>query len=172
MIPGVGSGVQTFVLLYAKHVGARTIVTSGSDAKLERAKRLGADVTINYKSSPEWHKEVRKASDGRGPSLVVDSTGGETLTRCLEVAALGARVVIYGGTSGDAKVRPFSIFWKHLDVLGTSMGSARDFRSMLELFESGLKPALDRVYPMDEVAAAAERMLQGEQFGKIVLAID
>jgi len=172
LIPGVGSGVQTFVLLYAKHVGARTIVTSGSDAKLERAKRLGADVTINYKSSPEWHKEVRKASDGRGPSLVVDSTGGETLTRCLEVAALGARVVIYGGTSGDAKVRPFSIFWKHLDVLGTSMGSARDFRSMLELFESGLKPALDRVYPMDEVAAAAERMLQGEQFGKIVLAID
>jgi NADPH:quinone reductase-like Zn-dependent oxidoreductase len=170
LITGVGGGVQTFALLYAVHAGARTIVTSGSDAKLERAKALGAQVAINYKTSPYWHKDVRKASDG-GPTLIVDSSGGETLARCLDIARYAARVVIYGGTGGDATIRPFSIFWKQLDVLGTSMGSPSDFQGMLKLFEGGLRPAIDRVYPMEEAAAAAQRLLDAEQFGKIVLAI-
>jgi NADPH:quinone reductase-like Zn-dependent oxidoreductase len=171
LIPGVGSGVQTFVLLYAVHVGARTIVTSGSDEKLERAKALGAEVTINYKSDPDWHKTARKAAGGSGPTLTVDSTGGDTLTKVIDIAGIGGRVVIYGGTQGDAKVRPFSIFWKHLDVLGSSMGSPSDFAGMLALFEGGLKPAVDRVFPMEEAAAAAQHLLAGEQFGKVVLAI-
>jgi len=171
-IPGVGSGVQTFALLYAVYVGARTIVTSGSDAKLERAKQLGADVTINYKTDPDWHKTARKAADGQGPTLTIDSTGGETLTRCLDIARVGSRVVIYGGTHGDAKIRPFSIFWKHLDVLGTSMGSPSDFKAMLQLFEGGLRPAVDRVYPMEQAAEAAQHVLDGNQFGKVILSIE
>jgi NADPH:quinone reductase-like Zn-dependent oxidoreductase len=171
LVPGVGSGVQTFVLLYAVHAGAKVVVTSGSDEKLERAKALGAAAGVNYKTNPDWHKEARKLTDG-GPTLVVDSTGGETLARCLDIARYGARVVIYGGTQGDAKVRPFSIFWKHLDVLGTSMGSPSDFKAMLALFEDGLKPVVDRTFPMDEAAQAAEHVLKGEQFGKVVLAID
>ena len=77
----------------------------------------------------------------------------------------------YGGTQGDAKIRPFSIFWKHLDVLGTSMGSPDDFAAMLALFEGGLRPAVDRIVPMDDAASAAARVLAGEQFGKVVLAI-
>jgi zinc-binding alcohol dehydrogenase/oxidoreductase len=170
-VPGVGSGVQTFVLLYAKYVGARTIVTSGSDAKLARAKALGADVAINYKTDTDWHKTVRKAADGLGPTLTVDSTGGETFAKCLDIARPGGRVVVYGGTQGDAKIRPFSIFWKHIDVLGTSMGSPADFRAMLALFEGGLRPAIDRIFPMAEVAEAAARVLAGDQFGKVVLAI-
>lgn len=170
-IPGAGSGVQTFVLLYAKHVGARTIVTTGSDAKVARAKELGADVAINYKSDPDWHKTVRKEAGGGGPSLSVDSTGGETLAKVLDIARPGGRVVIYGGTQGDAKIKPFSIFWKHLDVLGTSMGAPSDFRGMLKIFESGVRPVVDRTFPMDEAAAAAQRVLAGEQFGKVVLAI-
>ncbi len=170
LIPGVGSGVQTFVLLYAKHVGALTVVTSGSDEKLARAKALGADEIINYKTDPDWHKTARKATGG-GPTLTVDSTGGETLAKCLDIARPGGRVVVYGGTQGDAKIKPFSLFWKHLDVLGTSMGSPEDFASMLALFEGGLRPAIDRVFPMGEVVAAANRVLAGEQFGKVVLAI-
>jgi NADPH:quinone reductase-like Zn-dependent oxidoreductase len=172
LIPGVGSGVQTFVLLYAVHAGARTIVTSGSDAKLERAKALGADVAINYKTDTDWHKTARKAAGGTGPTLAVDSTGGDTLTKVIDIAGAGGRVVIYGGTQGDAKVRPFSIFWKHLDILGTSMGSPSDFAGMLALFAGGLKPAVDRVFPMAEAAAAARHLLDGDQFGKVVLAID
>jgi len=171
LITGVGSGVQTFALLYAKHAGARTIVTSGSDEKLERAKALGADVAINYKTNPDWHKEARTAAGGGGPSLIIDSTGGETFARCLDIARHEARVVVYGGTMGDAKIRPFSIFWKHLNIMGTSMGSPSDFAAMLALFEGGLRPVVDKVFPMDQAAAAAERLASSEQFGKIVLAI-
>jgi NADPH:quinone reductase-like Zn-dependent oxidoreductase len=171
LIPGVGSGVQTFVLLYAKHVGARTIVTTGSDEKVERAKALGADVAINYRTDPDWHKTARKAAGGGGPSLVVDSAGGETLSRSIDITRPGARVVLYGGSVGESKIKLFSIFWKHLDVLGTSMGAPSDFRAMLAIFETGVKPAVDKVFPMDEAAAAAERVLAGEQFGKVILAV-
>jgi zinc-binding alcohol dehydrogenase/oxidoreductase len=164
--------VQTFVLLYAKHVGARTIVTTGTDEKVARAQELGADLAINYRTDPDWHKTARKAAGGGGPSLVVDSAGGETLSRSIDTARPGARVVLYGGTVGEAKIKLFSIFWKHLDVLGTSMGAPSDFRAMLEIFESGVKPVVDKVFPMDQAAAAAERVLAGEQFGKVVLAID
>ena len=169
-IPGIGSGVQTMVLAYAVHAGAKTIVTSGSDEKLAHAKTLGASFGINYKTNPDWHKEVRKLSEG-GPTLTVDCNGGEVFARSLDIARFGGRVVSYGGTNGDAKIRPFSIFWKHLSVLGSSMGSPSDFAGMLALFESGLKPVVDRVYPMDDVVAAAERVLKGEQMGKVVLAI-
>ena len=170
LIPGVGSGVQTFVLLYAKHIGARTVVTSGSDAKLARAKALGADEIINYKTDVDWHKTARKMTGG-GPTLTVDSSGGETFSKCLDIARPGGRVVVYGGTQGDAKIKPFSMFWKHLDILGTSMGSPEDFESMLALFASGLRPAIDRVFQMTDVVAAANHVLAGDQFGKVVLAI-
>lgn len=169
LITGVGGGVQTFVLLFAKAAGARTIVTSGSDEKLARAKELGADVTVNYRIDEAWHKSVRKA----GPvDLAIDSAGGETLGRCIEAVRPGGRVVLYGGSNGDATVRPFSIFWNHVDVLGTSMGSPRDFAAMLALVErEKIHPAIDRVYAMSDVVAAAKHMDEAAQFGKIVLTI-
>jgi NADPH:quinone reductase-like Zn-dependent oxidoreductase len=171
LITGIGSGVQTFALLFAKHAGARVIVTSGSDEKLERARALGADVTVNYKRTPEWHKEVRTACGGGGPTLVIDSTGGETLARALDSAAPSARIVIYGATTGDTTIRPYTIFWKHLTIMGTSMGSPADFRAMLALFENGLRPVIDRIFPLEEASAAVQRLAASEQFGKIVLAI-
>jgi zinc-binding alcohol dehydrogenase/oxidoreductase len=173
LITGIGGGVQTFALLFAAYIGARTIVTSSSDAKLERAKSLGADVTINYKTSEAWAKDVRSAAGGGGPSLVIDSAGGDTFAQSLDIARPGARIVTYGGTAPKANVRLFSIFWKHLDILGTSMGSPEDFGGMLGLFSEGkLKPAVDDVVAMNDVVAAAERMNSSQQFGKIVLAIE
>jgi len=169
LIPGIGSGVQSFVLLFAKKIGAKVIVTSSSDEKLERAKALGADVGINYRTSEKWEKDVQ-AVDG-GPSLVVDSVGGETFAKALNVARYGARVVTYGGTTGDAKIRPFSVFWKQLDILGSSMGSPRDFAGMLAMFDGSIKPVVDSVFPMDDVVAAAKKVDAGEQFGKVLLAI-
>ncbi len=169
LIPGVGGGVQTFVLLFAKRIGAKVIVTSSSDAKLARATELGADVAINYTTSSKWEKEVA-AVDG-GPSLVVDSVGGETFAKALNAARYGGRVVSYGGTTGDATIRPFSLFWKQLDVLGSSMGSPRDFAAMLALFDGSLKPAVDSVYALDEAAAAAQKVDRGDQFGKVLLAV-
>ena len=166
LIPGIGGGVQTFVLLFAKYIGARTIVTSGSDEKLERARTLGADITINYNATPDWHKDLRKA----GPiDLVVDSSGGDTLSKAISVLRPGGRVVIYGGTRPESTFKLFPFFWNHIDIRGTSMGSPQDFAGMLRVFETGVKPAIDRVYAFDEAVAAAERMAQSEQFGKIVL---
>jgi len=166
LIPGIGGGVQTFVLLFAKYIGARTIVTSGSDEKLERARTLGADITINYNATPDWHKDLRKA----GPiDLVVDSSGGDTLSKAIGVLRPGGRVVIYGGTRPESTFKLFPFFWNHIDIRGTSMGSPQDFAGMLRVFETGVKPAIDRVYAFDEAVAAAERMAQSEQFGKIVL---
>ena len=169
LVPGVGSGVQTFVLLFAKKIGAKVIVTSSSDEKLERAKQMGADVAINYKTSEKWDKEAG-AIDG-GPSLVVDSAGGDTLSKAINVTRYGGRVVIYGGTLGNATIRPYSVFWKQLDVMGSSMGSPKDFAEMLALFDGSIKPAVDKVYAMDDVVAAAESVDKGAQFGKVLLGV-
>ena len=168
LITGVGGGVQTFVLLFCKHAGARVIATSSRDEKLERAKALGADETFNYRTDPEWHKAARKL----GIDIAIDSAGGEALARAIDIVKPGGRIVSYGGTTGDAKIRPFSIFWYHKDVLGTSMGSPQDFSAMLELFEKGLRPVVDRVFEMNDVVSAAERLEHADQFGKVVLRVE
>jgi zinc-binding alcohol dehydrogenase/oxidoreductase len=168
LIPGVGGGVQTFVLLFAKAAGARAIVTSGSEEKLERARALGADVTINYAENPDWHKALQRGE----VDLVVDSSGGDTLNKALSVVRPGGRVVLYGGTRLEATVRLFPIFWNHVDIRGTSMGSPQDFRGMLDFVnEHEIYPAIDCIYPMDDAVAAAERIARSDQFGKVVLTI-
>ncbi|MGH7709619.1 MAG: zinc-binding dehydrogenase [Vulcanimicrobiaceae bacterium] len=171
LITGIGSGVQSFVLLYAKHAGARTVVTSSSDEKLSRARALGADVTINYRTTPDWHKAARDATGG-GPSLTVDSAGGETLARVLEIARVGGRIVTYGGTTGDATIRPYALFWKHLTLMGTSMGSPDDFAKMLALFAGGLRPVVDCVVPLEAIHAGLAQLDDAAQFGKVVVAVD
>lgn len=166
LVTGIGGGVQTFALLFAKQAGARVIVTSGSDEKLERATALGADSAFNYATTPDWHKRVRD----EGVDLVVDSSGGETLAKALDAVVPGGRIVVYGGTNGDATIRMFPLFWKHVTILGTSMGSPQDFAAMLAAFADGcLRPALDRTYALDEAVEAFERMAQSRQFGKIVV---
>lgn len=170
LITGVGGGVQTFVLLFAKYIGARAIVTSGSDEKLARAKSLGADAGLNYRTTPDWHKELRSM----GPiDLVVDSSGGDTVAKAIDAVRPGGRIAIYGGTNLDATIKMFPLFWKHVTIAGTSMGSPQDFASMVALFdESGLRPAVDEVFPMSDAVKAAERMASSNQFGKIVLDVD
>jgi zinc-binding alcohol dehydrogenase/oxidoreductase len=167
LIPGIGGGVQTFVLLFVKAAGARAIVTSGSEEKLERARALGADATINY-SDPEWQKKIKRGE----VDLVVDSSGGDTLNKALGLLRPGGRVVLYGGTRLESTIRIFPIFWNHLDIRGTSMGSPADFRAMLELVtKHQIRPVIDQVYPMDDVVAAAERLATAAQFGKLVLTV-
>jgi NADPH:quinone reductase-like Zn-dependent oxidoreductase len=169
LIPGVGGGVQTLVLLFAKAAGARTIVTSGSEEKLARAKALGADVCLNYAQTADWHKTIKRGE----VDIVVDSSGGDTLNKSLGVVRPGGRIVIYGGTRLESTVRVFPIFWNHIDIRGTSMGSPADFEAMLKFVsDHRIEPAVDKVYSMDEAVAAATRMASAEQFGKIVLRVD
>ena len=167
LIPGIGGGVQTFVLLFVKAAGARAIVTSGSEEKLAQARALGADVTIDY-SDPDWHKKIKRGD----VDLVVDSSGGDTLNKALGLLRPGGRVVLYGGTRLESTIRIFPIFWNHLDIRGTSMGSPADFRAMLEFVtKHKIRPAIDHVYAMDDAVAAAERMAAAAQFGKIVMTV-
>jgi len=170
LITGVGGGVQTFALLYAKAIGARTVVTSSRDGKLERAKALGADVAINYATTPDWHKAVRAAVGA--VDLAIDSAGGDSFAKALSVVRPGGRAVTYGGTSGDTSLKMFPIFWHQLSIFGTSVGSPADFKAMLEFVsQHRIKPVVDRVYELAEVKSAMQRMDDALQFGKIVLRI-
>ncbi len=170
LITGVGGGVQTFALLYAKAIGARAVVTSSRDGKLERAKALGADVAINYATTPDWHKAVRAAVGA--VDLAIDSAGGDSFAKALSVVRPGGRAVTYGGTTGDATIKMFPVFWNQLSILGTSMGSPADFAAMLAFVSKHrLKPVIDRVYELHEIESAMRRMDGALQFGKIVLRI-
>jgi zinc-binding alcohol dehydrogenase/oxidoreductase len=172
LVTGIGGGVATFALLIARHRGARVLVTSGSDEKLARARDLGAEAGFNYRTS-DWVKAVRAATNG-GPDLIVDGTGGETFGQAVDAARPGGRVVTYGATTGATReflVR--RIFWKQLDVLGSTMGSPDDFRAMVALFSrGGPRPVIDKVFALAEAGAALHRMEEAAQFGKIVLRID
>jgi NADPH:quinone reductase-like Zn-dependent oxidoreductase len=170
LITGVGGGVQTFALLYAKAIGARAVVTSSRDGKLERAKALGADVAINYATTPDWHKAVRAAVGA--VDLAIDSAGGDSFAKALSVIKPGGRAVTYGGTTGDATIKMFPVFWNQLSIFGTSMGSPGDFAAMLAFVSKHfIKPVIDRVYELSEIESAMQRMDDALQFGKIVLRI-
>lgn len=171
LVTGIGGGVSTFVLAIAKARGARVFVTSGSDDKLARARGLGAEGGVNYRD-PDWSRKLTALA---GPvDVAVDSAGGETFATLLDIVRPGGRIVGYGATTGSpTTIEVRRLFWKQLTVLGSTMGTPREFGGMLELYGAGgLRPVVDRVFPLERVADAHRRMDQAEQFGKIVLAID
>jgi NADPH:quinone reductase-like Zn-dependent oxidoreductase len=169
---GIGSGVSTAGLAIAKALGARTIVTSSSDEKLARARKLGADVTINH-ASADVKAEVREATGGRGADIVVEHVGEATWKTSLDVVRAGGRVTVCGATTGpNPPAALHRIWWKQLDVLGSSMGTRQDFEGAYELVASGRAlPLVDEVFPLADAAAAHARLEAGEQMGKIVLRI-
>jgi zinc-binding alcohol dehydrogenase/oxidoreductase len=170
VVTGIGGGVATCALLFAVRLGARVYVTSGSDAKLEAARTHGASGGVNHRDA-DWPKAMQALIGGR-PDVIIDGAGGETFNKALDLVAPGGRVVSYGATLGavpNLEVR--RIFWKQLNVLGSTMGSPRDFAAMLQLYADGLRPVVDQVLPLEEAAAAHRRMEDGQQFGKIVLTI-
>jgi len=173
LVTGIGGGVATFALALAKHAGARVLVTSRSDEKIARARELGADGGVNY-TLPDWTKVIVALAGADGIQVVIDSAGGETFARLLEVIEPGGRLVTFGATTGSpSAIQVHRIFWKQLSVLGTTMGSPREFREMVALYgEGGLRPVVDQVLPLARAADAHRRMEQGEQMGKIVLKIE
>ena len=170
VVTGIGGGVATCCLLMGATLGARVYVTSGSDAKIQAAMAHGAAAGVNH-SNPEWPRALISLIGGR-PDVVVDGAGGETFNHALDVVKPGGRVVSYGATLGPAKnLEVRRIFWKQLDVLGSTMGTARDFAAMLRLYDAGMRPIVDSVLPLEQAAEAHRRMEEGRQFGKIVLKI-
>jgi NADPH:quinone reductase-like Zn-dependent oxidoreductase len=172
VILGAGSGVSTAAIQIARLAGARVIATSHSDEKLERARALGADVLINY-ARAEWEKEVFRLTNKRGADVVVDAIGEATWLKSLRALRRGGRLITYGATTGPnppAEIR--YIFWKQLEIIGTTMSSQGEFLDVMKLvFQRRLKPVVDCVLPLERAAEAHERLASNEQFGKIVLTI-
>jgi zinc-binding alcohol dehydrogenase/oxidoreductase len=169
---GIGGGVSTAGLAIAHALGARTIVTSSSDAKLARARELGADATVNH-ATGDVKAFVRETTGGHGADVVVDTVGDATWRTSLDVAARDGRITVCGATSGpNPPAALHRIWWKQLTVLGSTMGTKADFEGAYELVASGRAlPVVDEVVPLADIRAAHARLEAGEQLGKIVLVV-
>jgi zinc-binding alcohol dehydrogenase/oxidoreductase len=171
LIWGIGGGVATAALALAKALGGRAVVTSSSDAKLQRARELGADAVVNHDTEdvPARVKELT----GGGAHVVVEHVGEATWARSLNAARQDGRVVVCGATSGpNPPAALHRIWWKQLTVLGSTMGTRADFQGAYDLIAGGkTRPVVDEVFPLAEAAAAHRRLESGEQLGKVVLRI-
>jgi zinc-binding alcohol dehydrogenase/oxidoreductase len=171
LIWGIGGGVATAAFELCRALGVRTIVTSGSEEKLERARAWGADVAVNHHED-DVVAAVREASGG-GADVVIETVGEATWRRSLDAVRTGGTIVVTGATTGPNPPAALHRFWwKQLNVLGSSMGSHDDFVGAYELIRSGrARVHVDSVFPLPEVAAAHARLEAGDQLGKIVLSI-
>jgi NADPH:quinone reductase-like Zn-dependent oxidoreductase len=172
LIHGVGGGVALCALQLGKLAGAEVIVTSSSADKLERAKKLGADAAINYKTENVTER-VRELTGGRGADVVVDSTGSATWPLDLACVTKGGRVVLCGVTTGAAAETDLrTVYWNQLTLMGSTLGSIGDLRQMFRAVTAAkLKPVIDEVFPLVRARDAMEKMEMGRQFGKIILHI-
>jgi zinc-binding alcohol dehydrogenase/oxidoreductase len=165
LVLGAGSGVSTFAVSLAVQAGARVLVTSSSEEKIERAKELGAAGGVLY-TEEGW-------AEAAGPVDVVLDSVGTTWRESLRALRRGGRLVVFGGTGGPEvtlDVRAVYLSWQ--SIRGTTMGSPRDFTLMLRMVEGGVwRPVIDSVRPLAEAESAHDRMLAAEHFGKLVLAI-
>ena len=170
LIIGIGGGVASAALQFAKRIGARVIVTSSSDAKLERAKSLGADHGINHRQK-NFADEVRVLTDNRGVNVVVDSVAGEIWQKSLASLAYGGRLVTCGATAGGEPIDDVNMMVsKELKIYGSTLGSREDFRQLLSFLDvTRIHPIIDRKFLLKEAAAAQQRMEEALQFGKILL---
>jgi zinc-binding alcohol dehydrogenase/oxidoreductase len=171
LIWGIGGGVATAALAIAKAVGANVVVTSSSDEKLERARELGADATVNHESG-DVVATVKEVTGG-GAHVVVDDVGEATWKRTLDAVRPEGRVVVCGATTGpNPPAALHRVWWKQLSILGSTMGTPDDFRGAYDLIAAGkARPVVDRVFPLADARAAHERLEAGRQLGKIVLSI-
>jgi NADPH:quinone reductase-like Zn-dependent oxidoreductase len=173
LVHAAGSGVGSIGIQIAKLHGARVIATAGSDIKLQKARELGADETINY-SSDDWPKQVKRLTGGRGVDVVFEHTGEVTWPGSILSLKKGGRLVTCGATSGfDARTDLRHVFYRHLTILGSMMGSKADLLAAMKFIESGrIRAVVDRVLPLAEARLAHELMEDRAQFGKLVLDLE
>ena len=172
LIWGIGGGVALAAFEIARALGARTIVTSSSAEKLEKARTLGADIAVDH-AEGDVVQAVKDATEGKGVDVVVETVGEATWERSLAAAAQEGRIVVCGATSGHSPpARLYRLWWKQLVVYGSTMGMPSDFEGAYELIRSGrARIHVDSVYPLADAATAHQRLESGAQFGKVVLSI-
>ncbi|HMD31335.1 MAG TPA: NAD(P)-dependent alcohol dehydrogenase [Candidatus Acidoferrales bacterium] len=171
VVQGTG-GVSLFALQFARMAGAQVIATSGSDRKLARARELGAFGGINYKTTPDWEKEVRKLTGGRGADHIVEVGGAGTLNRSLACVRMGGMITMIGVLAGaNADIRTTLILFKSVHVQGIFVGSRAMLESMSRAVSlHSLHPVVDRAFPFAEAPAALRHLESGAHFGKVVIA--
>jgi NADPH:quinone reductase-like Zn-dependent oxidoreductase len=169
-IVGAGGGVNSAAIQICKHLGATVYAITSTPEKMDKARQLGADHVINYKTE-DWSRAVFIATGKRGVDVVVDNVGAPTWTPSIRALARGGRLVTVGGTGGPSVEMDLRlVFRKQISILGSTMGSRQDFREMMGLiFDGKLVPVIDRVMPLAEGRAAHELLERGAQFGKVVL---
>jgi NADPH:quinone reductase-like Zn-dependent oxidoreductase len=172
LIWGIGGGVAMAALQLARHLGARTIVTSGSDAKLEVARAHGADGGINH-ATQDVVAEVRRLTDRRGADVVADSVGQARWQESLRALRRGGRLVICGATTGPmVELDLRRLFWHQWSILGATLGTRREYQAIVELAHQGrLWPVVDSIVPLARAAEAFARLERGEQTGKLVIEV-
>jgi NADPH:quinone reductase-like Zn-dependent oxidoreductase len=170
LIQGTG-GVSLFGLQFSAMCGARTIVTSSSDAKLERAKALGATHTINYVKTPVWHPEVRALNGGRGVDHVIEVGGPDSFLQSLQAIRIGGQINMVGYIgSKEGAINPLEILYHRATVRGIPVGSRESFEAMNRAIEANtMRPVIDKVFPWTDAVAAIRYMQEGKHFGKIIL---
>jgi NADPH:quinone reductase-like Zn-dependent oxidoreductase len=172
LIWGIGGGVALAALQIAKMIGARTWVTSGHDEKLERARSLGADETLNHRTQ-DVAKEIRARTGKRGMDVVIDNVGRETWARSLQSLGRRGRLVTCGGTSGpivETDVR--RMFWNQWSLMGSTMGNDEEMDAITQQLREGrLLPPIDSVHDIERSPEAMRRLASGEHFGKIVVRV-
>lgn len=168
LVPGIGSGVATFLLQFAKAAGATVYVTSRSAEKREKALELGADKAID--SHEDWNQTLH----GEKVDLVIESVGAATFNKSLSMLRPGGTIVTFGASAGDdIHINIRSFFYGQLNLLGTTMGSAEEYKEMLEFIEARqIRPVVDHVYPLQDFAQAFNRMEKAAQLGKIGFRIE
>jgi zinc-binding alcohol dehydrogenase/oxidoreductase len=170
LITGIGGGAGTFALQWAVAAGCQVFVTSGSGKKIERARQLGAAAGVNYKAQ-DWAEELQHMAGGF--DVIIDSALGDGFAKLLDLSNPGARIVIFGGTAGNIPaLNGRKIFWKQLQLLGTTMGSPEDFKGMIDLVnQHKIVPVIDEIFPLSQAQNAVSKMENSSQFGKILLKI-
>ena len=170
LIQGTG-GVSVFALQFAKAAGLRAIVTSSSDEKLERARSMGANETINYKRNPDWEKEVRQLTGGAGVDHIIEVGGSGTLPRSLKAVRMGGTISVIGALSGaEPNVTPVDILMNSVRVQGIYVGSRLMFERLNRAIDlHAIKPVIDRTFAWTEFREALRHMEGQSHFGKICL---
>ena len=170
LISGVGGGVALIAMQFALAAGATVYVTSGSDEKIDKAIQLGAKGGANYRVS-DWDKQLKTAAGAF--DVVIDAAGGDGFSLFPGLCSPGARIGVYGGTLGKINgLSPQILYWKQINILGSSMGTSAEFRKMLAfVVRHRIAPVIDSVFELSEGNAALQRLAESDQFGKIVLRI-
>ena len=171
LVTGIGGGVATMALLFGVATGIETWVTSSSDEKITRAMTYGAKGGVKY-TSENWEKELMNNAGGKF-DLVIDGSGSPTFSKLLPLMNSSGRIIIYGGTAGNIDgLSPQRIFWKQLDILGTSMGSQDDFQKMVSMVNQyKIRPVVSHTFPLEQANEAIALIGRGDQFGKVCIDI-